>query len=46
MKQATKDYVIDRAYKASAGVANAVLVTLGLGLCLKRLGNSSAGTAF
>lgn len=38
MKQETKDYVIDRAYKASAGVANAVLVTLGLGLLFETFG--------
>lgn len=27
-----KEYFIDRSYKASMGIANAVLVTLGIGL--------------
>ncbi|WP_018661579.1 PTS transporter subunit IIC [Heyndrickxia acidiproducens] len=38
MKQATKDYLIDRMYKASVGTANAVLVTLGIGLLFETFG--------
>ncbi|MBC1418673.1 PTS transporter subunit IIC [Listeria fleischmannii] len=34
-----KEYFIDRSYKASMGIANAVLVTLGMGLLLQTIGN-------
>ncbi|PLT29427.1 PTS transporter subunit IIC [Peribacillus deserti] len=34
-----KNYIIERMYKASAGVANAVLVTLGIGLLFESIGN-------
>ncbi len=34
-----KDYMISRMYKASAGIANAVLVTLGIGLLFESFGN-------
>ncbi|WP_110928218.1 PTS transporter subunit IIC [Bacillus massiliglaciei] len=33
-----KKYIMDRMYKASAGIANAVLVTLGVGLLLESIG--------
>ncbi|WP_163652059.1 PTS transporter subunit IIC [Listeria sp. PSOL-1] len=33
-----KSYLIDRAYKASMGIANAVLVTLGMGLLIQTIG--------
>ncbi|MBC1356761.1 PTS transporter subunit IIC [Listeria booriae] len=33
-----KDYIVDRSYKASMGIANAVLVTLGIGLLLQTIG--------
>ncbi|WP_141430522.1 PTS transporter subunit IIC [Bacillus sp. 03113] len=33
-----KEYIKDRMYKASAGMANAVLVTLGIGLLLESIG--------
>ncbi|MBP3041721.1 PTS sugar transporter subunit IIC [Bacillaceae bacterium Marseille-Q3522] len=33
-----KDYIIERMYKASAGIANAVLVTLGIGLLFETFG--------
>ncbi|RDW20315.1 hypothetical protein CWR48_06410 [Oceanobacillus arenosus] len=35
MKQSTKRYIIDRMHKASIGLANAVLVTLGIGLLIE-----------
>ncbi|WP_413382747.1 PTS transporter subunit IIC [Alkalihalobacillus sp. 1P02AB] len=38
MKQSTKEYIVDRMYKASAGLANAVLVTLGIGLLIESIG--------
>ena len=41
-----KSYVIDRMYKASAGVANAVLVTLGIGLLFESFGNIFGWSAF
>ncbi|EUJ32010.1 hypothetical protein MFLO_07467 [Listeria floridensis FSL S10-1187] len=34
-----KEYFIDRSYKASMGIANAVLVTLGMGLLLQTIGD-------
>ncbi|MBM7694540.1 putative membrane protein [Peribacillus deserti] len=34
-----KEYIVERMYKASAGVANAVLVTLGIGLLFESIGN-------
>ncbi|MFT8871542.1 MAG: PTS sugar transporter subunit IIC [Sporolactobacillus sp.] len=37
-KQRMKDYFMDRMYKASAGIANAILVTLGIGLLFETLG--------
>ncbi|MGF7535503.1 PTS sugar transporter subunit IIC [Bacillus mexicanus] len=36
-----KDYIVERMYKASTGIANAVLVTLGVGLLLQTLGEFS-----
>lgn len=33
-----KEYIINRMYKASAGIANAVLVTLGIGLLFETMG--------
>ncbi|OCA89413.1 MULTISPECIES: PTS transporter subunit IIC [Bacillaceae] len=33
-----KEYIIDRMYKASTGIANAVLVTLGIGLLFESIG--------
>ncbi|MDQ0207756.1 putative membrane protein [Alkalicoccobacillus murimartini] len=41
-----KEYVIDRMYKASAGVANAVLVTLAIGLLFETFGNFLGWEAF
>lgn len=41
-----KEYVIDRMYKASAGVANAVLVTLAIGLLFETFGNFLGWGAF
>ncbi|QAA23760.1 PTS transporter subunit IIC [Sporolactobacillus terrae] len=37
-KQRMKDYFMDRMYKCSAGIANAILVTLGIGLLFETLG--------
>ncbi|WP_019244030.1 MULTISPECIES: PTS transporter subunit IIC [Bacillus] len=34
-----KEYIIDRMFKASTGIANAVLVTLGIGLLFESIGN-------
>lgn len=34
-----KEYFVDRSYKASIGIANAVLVTLGMGLLLQTIGD-------
>ncbi|WP_078392432.1 PTS transporter subunit IIC [Shouchella patagoniensis] len=39
MESNMKDYMISRMYKASAGIANAVLVTLGIGLLFESFGN-------
>ncbi|MEH7111683.1 PTS sugar transporter subunit IIC [Neobacillus niacini] len=46
MKQATKKYLIDRMYKASQGLANAVLVTLGIGLLMESLGTFTGWDGF
>ncbi|PAD44222.1 PTS transporter subunit IIC [Shouchella clausii] len=46
MGDSMKSYVIDRMYKASAGVANAVLVTLGIGLLFESFGNIFGWSAF
>lgn len=35
MKPSTKEYLVSRMYKASQGLANAVLVTLGIGLLIE-----------
>lgn len=45
-KQRMKDYFMDRMYKASAGIANAVLVTLGVGLLFETLGKFTGIHAF
>lgn len=36
----TKEYFMERMYKASAGMSNAVLVTLGMGLLLESIGKA------
>ncbi len=41
-----KEYVMDRMYKASAGIANAVLVTLGIGLLFESVGTYFGWEAF
>src|SRR5690625_1580794 len=46
MKQKTKDYLVDRTYKASIGLANAVLVTLGIGLLIETLGTFTGWQGF
>lgn len=46
MKQSTKKYLIDRAYKASQGLANAVLVTLGIGLLIQSIGSFTGWAGF
>ncbi|MBU5466232.1 PTS sugar transporter subunit IIC [Virgibacillus sp. MSJ-26] len=46
MKKETKDYLVDRAYKASVGLANAVLVTLGIGLLIETLGTFTGWQGF
>src|SRR6476620_3713832 len=46
MKQSTKKYVIDRMYKASQGLANAVLVTLGIGLLIQSIGTFTGWSGF
>ncbi|SLC88691.1 Predicted membrane protein, putative toxin regulator [Mycobacteroides abscessus subsp. abscessus] len=34
-----KKYLVDRMYKASSGIANAIFVTIGIGLLLETIGN-------
>lgn len=46
MKQSRKEYFIDRTYKASIGLANAVLVTLGIGLLIETLGTFTGWEGF
>lgn len=46
MKKSTKEYIVDRTYKASAGLANAVLVTLGIGLLIETLGTFTGWAGF
>lgn len=46
MKQSTKEYLIDRTYKASVGLANAVLVTLGIGLLIETFGTFTGWDGF
>lgn len=46
MKKSTKDYLVDRTYKASIGLANAVLVTLGIGLLIETLGTFTGWEGF
>lgn len=46
MKRETKDYLVDRTYKASVGLANAVLVTLGIGLLIETLGTFTGWQGF
>ncbi|MBP2078743.1 PTS transporter subunit IIC [Oceanobacillus polygoni] len=46
MKQSTKKYIIDRMYKASIGLANAVLVTLGIGLLVEAFGTITGWAGF
>ncbi|WP_010651501.1 PTS transporter subunit IIC [Oceanobacillus massiliensis] len=46
MKQSTKDYLIDRMYKGSQGLANAVLVTLGIGLLIETFGTFTGWEGF
>ncbi|MDQ0220991.1 PTS sugar transporter subunit IIC [Peribacillus cavernae] len=41
-----KKYIADRMYKASAGIANAVLVTLGIGLLFETIGKFIGWEAF
>jgi len=45
-KQRMKDYFLDRMYKASEGIAYAVLVTLGVGLLFETLGKFTGVHAF
>ncbi|RYL95022.1 PTS sugar transporter subunit IIC [Sporolactobacillus sp. THM7-4] len=45
-KKQMKDYFMDRMYKVSAGVANAILVTLGVGLLFETLGKFTGIQAF
>lgn len=33
-----KKYLVDRMYKASSGIANAIFVTIGIGLLLETIG--------
>ncbi|RHW42808.1 PTS sugar transporter subunit IIC [Neobacillus notoginsengisoli] len=46
MKPSTKKYLVDRMYKASQGLANAVLVTLGIGLLMESLGTFTGWEGF
>jgi len=46
MKKSTKEYLTDRMYKASQGLANAVLVTLGIGLLIESLGTFTGWEGF
>ncbi|MEI4770636.1 PTS sugar transporter subunit IIC [Psychrobacillus sp. FJAT-51614] len=46
MKQSTKEYLIDRMYKGSQGLANAVLVTLGIGLLIETFGTFTGWEGF
>lgn len=46
MKESTKKYIIDRMYKASQGLANAVLVTLGIGLLIETIGTFTGWEGF
>lgn len=46
MKQSTKKYIIDRMYKGSQGLANAVLVTLGIGLLIETFGTFTGWEGF
>ncbi len=46
MKKSTKEYLVDRAYKASQGLANAVLVTLGIGLLIESFGTFTGWEGF
>ncbi|RFU62440.1 PTS transporter subunit IIC [Peribacillus glennii] len=41
-----KEYVVDRMHKASTGIANAVLVTLGLGILFETIGKFIGWEAF
>lgn len=46
MNQATKTYLINRIYKGSQGLANAVLVTLGIGLLIETIGTFTGWDGF
>lgn len=46
MKQSTKKYLIERMYKGSQGLANAVLVTLGIGLLIETFGTFTGWEGF
>lgn len=46
MKQSTKKYIVDRMYKGSQGLANAVLVTLGIGLLIETFGTFTGWEGF
>lgn len=46
MKQSTKEYLVDRMYKGSQGLANAVLVTLGIGLLIETFGSFTGWEGF
>lgn len=39
-----KTYLLDRMYKASSGIANAIFVTIGIGLLLETIGNMTGLT--
>src|SRR4051812_42727544 len=46
MKQTTKQYIVERMYKGSQGLANAVLVTLGIGLLIETFGTFTGWEGF
>lgn len=46
LKESTKKYIVDRSYKASQGIANAVLVALGIGLLIETIGTFTGWEGF
>lgn len=46
MKSWSKEYIVDRTYKASVGLANAVLVCLGIGLLIETIGTFTGWEGF
>lgn len=46
VKESTKKYLIDRMYKGSQGLANAILVTLGIGLLIETFGTFTGWEGF